>query len=171
MFPTANSIGYCKEFQLTAVSFDLYSGCHCWKNPIVVIHWCLRDELSVCLTFRSSKILTSSSSFSDQHCGRQIIAMFKIARQTVLVSCWGKEKAPILYVKIILVKRRLSVFEEMYLQSNLIPESLIHFNRKVSYFRQWAVYAYPPLIRSQETLISSSVPANLPWDQSLALCG
>ena len=108
MFPTANSIGYCKEFQLTAVSLDLYSGCHCWKNPIVVIHWCLRDELSVCLTFRSNKILISSSSFSDQHCGRQIIAMFKIPRQTVLVSCWGKEKTPILSVKIILVKSRLS---------------------------------------------------------------
>ena len=108
MFPTANSIGYCTEFQLTAVSLDLYSGCHCWKNPIVVIHWCLRDELSVCLTFRSNKILISSSSFSDQHCGRQIIAMFKIPRQTVLVSCWGKEKAPILSVKVILVKSRLS---------------------------------------------------------------
>lgn len=108
MFPTANSIGYCKEFQLTAVSLDLYSGCHCWKNPIVVIHRCLRDELSVCLPFRSNKILISSSSFSDQHCGRQIIAMFKIPRQTVLVSCWGKEKAPILSVKIILVKSRLS---------------------------------------------------------------
>ena len=108
MFPTANSIGYCKEFQLTAVSLDLYSGCHCWKNPIVVIHRCLRDELSVCLTFRSNKILISSSSFSDQHCGRQIIAMFKIPRQTVLVSCWGKEKTPILSVKVILVKSRLS---------------------------------------------------------------
>uniref|UniRef100_A0A8V0XZ92 GCF C-terminal domain-containing protein n=1 Tax=Gallus gallus TaxID=9031 RepID=A0A8V0XZ92_CHICK len=36
---------------------------------------------------RSNKILISSSSFSDQHCGRQIIAMFKIPRQTVLVSC------------------------------------------------------------------------------------
>ncbi|POI26787.1 hypothetical protein CIB84_009463, partial [Bambusicola thoracicus] len=35
---------------------------------------------------RSNKILIASS-FSDQHCGRQIIAMFKIPRKTVLVSC------------------------------------------------------------------------------------
>ena len=136
MFPTANSIGYCKEFQLTAVSLDLYSGCHCWKNPIVVIHRCLRDELSVCLTFRSNKILISSSSFSDQHCGRQIISMFKIPRQTVLVSCWGKEKTPILSVKVILVKSRLSSL------------------RKCIYSRIWFLRVYGILIGRLAVFVS-----------------
>ncbi|POI26044.1 hypothetical protein CIB84_010206, partial [Bambusicola thoracicus] len=36
---------------------------------------------------RSNKVLISSPSFSDQHCGRQIIATFQIPRQTVVVSC------------------------------------------------------------------------------------